>query len=43
MSPAATDEGCRKEQPLSEHLQERLDIPRAGHTAEENDPTVSGE
>src|SRR5215813_3079285 len=39
---AATDEGRRKEQPLSEHLQERLDVPRAGHAAEEDDPTVPG-
>jgi hypothetical protein len=40
---AATDEGRRKKQPLSEHLQERLDVPRAGYAAEEDDPAVPSE
>src|SRR5215510_1430791 len=40
---AATDEDRREEQPLPEHVQERLDVPRAGHAAEEDDPALSGE
>src|SRR5262249_55060168 len=40
---AATGEGRREEQPLSEHIQERLDVPRAGYAAEEDAPAFPSE
>src|SRR5579862_1095936 len=37
---ASPDEARWVEQPLAEHLQQRLDVTRAGNAAEEDDPTA---